>query len=232
MASDDIQGQVTDSNGNAVTNAVVALWSQSNPNNVVTTQADASGNYLFEDHPDGDGTSQNWHLAAYDPSDGTRQFPSLHSVSAQLLPAIPDSVVSRPDDNFTSNLTDAFGLVINPNSDFDRFAVRVSTNTSKHTRLRVYDYSSSSYVFFEDVSSTVAGDTITIDQPIDTGDDYAVELDAEGSTWDVGNNPDENNYPYPGEDIDIVARSKNAIKQTTESVTSINDIGNPDNVLG
>lgn len=95
MASDDIQGQVTDGTGNAVANAVVALWNQDNPAEVITTQADSNGNYIFEEHPDGDGTSQNWHLAAYDPNDGSRQFPSLHSIDSQLPPDIPDSVIHR-----------------------------------------------------------------------------------------------------------------------------------------
>lgn len=91
MATDDIQGQVTDSSGNAVGGAIVALWSQDNPNNVVTTQADSSGNYIFDSHPDGNKTTQNWHLAAYDPNDGSRQFPSLHTISSQLYPPIPDN---------------------------------------------------------------------------------------------------------------------------------------------
>lgn len=91
MADDDIQGQVVDQDGNTVANAVVALWKQDAPNQVITTQADSSGNYIFDSHPDGDGTSQNWHLAAYDPNDGSRQFPSLHSVSSQLDIGIPDS---------------------------------------------------------------------------------------------------------------------------------------------
>lgn len=85
MANDDIQGTVTDADGNAVGGAIVALWNQDNPNNVVTTTADSNGNYVFNHHSDGDGTSTNWHLTARDPNDGTRQFPSLHSVSAQVV---------------------------------------------------------------------------------------------------------------------------------------------------
>jgi len=107
MTNDDIQGTVTDANGNAVGGAIVALWDQDNPNNVVTTTADSNGNYIFEDHPNGDGTSTNWHVAARDPTDGTRQFPSLHSVSAQLPNAIPASGISRY--NFEQDLTDAWG---------------------------------------------------------------------------------------------------------------------------
>jgi len=112
MASDDIQGQVTDGTGNAVANAVVALWNQDNPTKVITTQADSNGNYVFTNHPDGDGTSQNWHLAAYDPNDGSRQFPSLHSINSQLPLDIPDGVVTQyqfEDDSDTTTATDAVG---------------------------------------------------------------------------------------------------------------------------
>lgn len=95
MANDDIQGQVTDQDENAVPNATVALWSQSNPTEVITTQADANGFYEFTGHPDDDGTTQEWHLAARDPNDDSRQFPSLHSISSQMSPVIPDSVVDN-----------------------------------------------------------------------------------------------------------------------------------------
>jgi len=93
MASDDIQGTITDDTGTAISGATVALWLQSSPGQVVTTTTDASGNYIFENHPDADGTSKTWHLAARDPNDSTRQFRSLHSVSASLPSpsTIPDS---------------------------------------------------------------------------------------------------------------------------------------------
>jgi hypothetical protein len=107
MANDDIQGTVTDANGNAVGGAIVALWYQGSPNKVVTTQADSNGNYIFTQHPDADGTSRNWHVAARDPTDKTRQFPSLHSVSSQLSPAIPGSGVALY--NFEQDVTDPWG---------------------------------------------------------------------------------------------------------------------------
>jgi len=98
MANDDIQGTVTDADGNAVGGAIVALWDQDNPNEVVTTTADSNGDYIFKTHPDADGTATNWHLTARDPNDGTRQFPSLHSVSAQITTAIPnDGLVHHYD---------------------------------------------------------------------------------------------------------------------------------------
>jgi len=95
MANDDIQGTVTDANGNAVGGAIVALWDQDNPNIVKTTTADSNGNYMFEGHPDGNGTSVNWHVAARDPNDVSRQFPSLHSIDAQLIPEQPSAGVAR-----------------------------------------------------------------------------------------------------------------------------------------
>jgi len=106
MANDDIQGTVTDANGNAVGGAVVALWKQDNPSIVKTTTADSNGNYIFENHPDNDGTSTNWHVAARDPTDATRQFPSLHSVSAQFPEPLPDSPTAQYQ--YDAQLLDGF----------------------------------------------------------------------------------------------------------------------------
>jgi hypothetical protein len=113
MANDDIQGTITDSNGNSISNAVVTLFLNNNPNKAITTQADSNGNYIFNNHPDGDGTTKNWHLAAYDPNDTSRQFKSLHSVSASLADSIPDSAVSRwtlnDTDTGSGKTTDSWG---------------------------------------------------------------------------------------------------------------------------
>lgn len=93
MADSDIQGIITDETGTTISNAIVAVWLQSNPKNVVTTQTDSNGQYVISNHPDGDGSSQNWRIAVRDPNDSSRQFLSPHSVSAQLSPGIPASVV-------------------------------------------------------------------------------------------------------------------------------------------
>lgn len=91
MANDDIQGQVTDSSGNPIDGAEVYLFSQDNVNTVLQTTTDVNGNYIFENHPDGDGTSQQWYVTTSHTD--VEQFTAYGKpyVSAQLSSAILDS---------------------------------------------------------------------------------------------------------------------------------------------
>jgi len=100
MAQDDIQGQVVDAQGNPVSGAIVELTKsyQSSPTGqeaVQRTTTDSNGNYIFEGHPDGDGTTQEWHVSAYN-HDGTAYVNSFNNpgVTAELPSnAIPDSAI-------------------------------------------------------------------------------------------------------------------------------------------
>jgi hypothetical protein len=98
MASENIEGTATDTQGNPLQDAVIALF-LTNPNatdgdikNVQYTRTDSNGNYVIQDHPDADGTSQEWHVAGYY-QDGTGEFNVLSkpSVEASVGSAIPDS---------------------------------------------------------------------------------------------------------------------------------------------
>jgi len=100
MAQDDIQGQVVDGAGNPVSGAIVELTKsyQSSPLDeqvVRRTTTDANGNYIFEFHPDGDGTTQEWHVSCYN-HDGTAYVNSFNNpgVTADLS-AIPDSGIEQ-----------------------------------------------------------------------------------------------------------------------------------------
>jgi len=101
MAQDDIQGQVVDGAGNPVSGAIVELTKsyQSSPLDeqvVRRTTTDANGNYIFEFHPDGDGTTQEWHVSCYN-HDGTAYVNSFNNpgVTADLRSnAIPDPVTN------------------------------------------------------------------------------------------------------------------------------------------
>jgi len=146
---------------------------------------------------------------------------------------IPDSVVSRTDDDGSTSNSGSFGLVINPNNDFDKFGVRISNNTSGATRLRVYEYSQSSYVHSQSISGSTSGDAVAVNFPISQGEDYGVELDGSGQSYTVGfyGGSGSQNYPITGTDIDIVARSQDGTQQTNNDYIGINDIGNPSNIL-
>lgn len=145
-------------------------------------------------------------------------------------PAIPDSVVSRTDDKDSATDNKSWGLVINPNDDFGAVGARISSNSSDPTRARLFDYDSGSYVASTDISGKTAGETFALEATITAGQDYGIELDAEGASWGFGYNSGEANYPYTGSDIDIVGRSTDGSK-SQEDVLVVNDIGNPDGVL-
>ena len=102
MTENDIQGQVVNATGEPVSGAIVELTRsyESNPigeESVFRTTTDSNGNYIFEGHPDGDGTTQEWHVSAYS-HDGTAYVNSFNNpgVTAELPSnAIPDSGVAR-----------------------------------------------------------------------------------------------------------------------------------------
>jgi len=148
---------------------------------------------------------------------------------------IPDSVVSRPDDNTDTSTTDSNGHVITPADTFSGIGARISKNTSGVTRARLYDYAASAYIETVDISGLVAGDAFAFGSVIEQGQEYGIEIDAEGGSYtdgyNNGDNSDATAYPYSGQDIDIVAQSRNGSQSTSNVVQAINDIGNPDSVL-
>ena len=154
------------------------------------------------------------------------------SVGVGVGSAIPDSVVSRPDDtNTATGLSNSIGLVVNRNADYNAIGARISSQTSNATRARLFDYSTESYELSQDISALVAGDTFAFEYEFKSGVNYGVEIDADAGSWDVGFNST-SAYPYIGSDIDIVARSQNGSIDDTSGVAAVNDIGNPDDVLG
>lgn len=91
MANDDIQGTITDADGNVVQGATVSLFKHTGEV-VEHTTTDASGNYIFGSHSEGDGTSTDWHVVArYDDGNGNYNAFSKPYVTASLSTAVPDS---------------------------------------------------------------------------------------------------------------------------------------------
>lgn len=96
MSNDDIQGTILDEAGNPISGAVVALIPDEGDSgdNVLYTTTDANGNYLFDAHPQGDGTTQQWHIVAqYQDGGGEYNTLSRPNVSAALPGGgtVPDS---------------------------------------------------------------------------------------------------------------------------------------------
>jgi len=111
MANSDIRGQVLDEDGNPVQGATVYLFKQNNPNSIKTITTDSNGEYVFQNHPDGDGTETEWFVASfYEEADGdifnTLSKPKVFST---LEPSIPSTVVENFEDNDISNYSGDVG---------------------------------------------------------------------------------------------------------------------------
>ena len=152
-------------------------------------------------------------------------------VDGEEISAIPDSVVSRPDDNDSVSDDPSRGLVINPNSTFQSVGVEISTNTSGVSRARLYDYDADQYIETVDVSDLSAGDAFKFDSEIKQGQDYGLEADNDGSSYTIGFNDGATDYPYTGEDIDIVAGSSGGNLETDRQAQVLNNVGNPQGIL-
>lgn len=118
MANDDIQGTITDEAGNPIEGAVVALIPDEGQDGarVIYRTTDANGDFVFEGHPQGDGTTQLWHVVAqYDDGGGSYNTVSKPNISAPLPQGeiIPDSGVFRWDCENSNNDTSVVADVWN-----------------------------------------------------------------------------------------------------------------------
>lgn len=100
MANDDIQGTILDEAGNPIEGAIVELTLADGESGdaAVYTTTDANGDFIFEGHPQGDGTSKEWHITAYwEDGSGSYNTYSKPNVSASLPEGgvIPDSALDQ-----------------------------------------------------------------------------------------------------------------------------------------
>jgi len=107
--------------------------------------------------------------------------------SAGLLNVIPESVVSRPDDNNSTSTTDYFEMQVTTTVEWPEFGFEISSNTQNATRIRVVRFSDST-VIGEITGSFNAGDTPTVDlsDNMTSGETYGLRLDAEGASYTAG----------------------------------------------
>ena len=144
-------------------------------------------------------------------------------------PEIPDSVVSRPDDDSTApGRDDVQGMEIELKSDWPSIGGRISNNSSGADTARLYDSDTRSQIDSVDISGLSSGDAFTFDDVnLESGKKYIIFLD--GANWTLGFRDNESNYPYTSDDVDItgnVSESTNASVYTDDVVQAIDDIGN------
>ena len=113
---------------------------------------------------------------------------------------IPDSVVSRPDDDRSFDSENTFGVRIETSQEWEDFGGRLSQNISGQTRAYLYRVSDGQLMGDLDISGLSALDTFVIsDVNLAANEQYNFVVDAEGSTFTQGSF--ENSvYPYTSSD--------------------------------
>lgn len=120
----------------------------------------------------------------------------LNSISA-----IPDSVVTRPNDDISFSDSEGYGMVVEPSQDWPDIGAELSNNLSGATRAYIYDFSDGTLLGDTDISGLSAGDTFTFGVSISAGGQYSFVVDAEGSSFTVGRLDGSSDlYPYTSSD--------------------------------
>jgi hypothetical protein len=152
----------------------------------------------------------------------------IHAFHDRVAPgsAIPDSVVSRPDDDDSFSNMDEEGMEIELKSDWPSIGARISNNTIGATRAYLRE-SDGTAITDIDISGLSSGDAFTFDDVnLSSGNRYWITLSAEGSSWTLGFRNGADNYPYTSDDIDITARVLDGSSTQQGNAWAINDIGN------
>jgi len=151
---------------------------------------------------------------------------ALDGHDSLVVSAIPDSVVSRPNDDLSTETTQSAGAVVNFNSKFGQFGFNISNNTEGVTRARLFDYSQGTYVLSVDISNKSAGDPVIFEYSVVVGVDYGIELDANGGSYQSGFLSGSSGSTYTSQDVDIVSVSVDGSQSSTDAHQNVNDIGN------
>jgi len=147
-------------------------------------------------------------------------------VDGSEVSAIPDSVVSREEDDGDGTTSNQLGLEVELKSDWPSIGAEISNLTSGATRAYLQDDSGSD-IDSIDISDKSSGDSFTFDDVnLPSGERYRIVLDAEGSDYTRGFASDGDNYPYTTEDIDITGVVLDGDISTSDQARGVNHIGN------
>ena len=141
--------------------------------------------------------------------------------------AIPDSVVSRPNDDDSTTRTEKEGLEIEVKSDWPSIGVEISNNSSGASTAYLQD-SNGNEIQTTDISELSSGDAFTFDEVnLQSGNKYRILLDDGGNSWTLGFTSGGLDYPYTSDDVDITATVENDDEVTTSDVVrAVDNIGN------
>ena len=159
------------------------------------------------------------------------QYTEWRSISdGSIISSIPDSVVERPADNSTVSDDDRLaGLPIETKTKWTSIGVTISQNTTGLTRAYLEDEDGNE-LDAVDISDLSSGDVFTFeDVNLQSDEIYLILGDAEGSTYDSGQNDgSEGDYPFTSDDVDIIGAvtDNNRQIETDQQARLFNSIGN------
>ena len=144
---------------------------------------------------------------------------SLRSVST----GVPDSVVSRPDDDASTTDDRERGLQIETKTEWPSIGARISNNTAGATTAYLRE-DDGTEIDSLDISNLDTGDAFTFDDvDLEADTKYRIVIDAGGSDYTVGFFGGDTDYPYTSEDVDITSAITDG--STTNSPLTVNDVG-------
>lgn len=127
------------------------------------------------------------------------------------------TTATRPDDDSTStDVTGAYGLRINPNSDIEGVRVEISANTGPVSEVALLD--SNENILAEATNGPYsAGETIDLVATLSASTTYYVSV-YDSSTYDVGFHNGGGSFPYTSADVDITAVANSAHPDDGDSI--------------
>jgi hypothetical protein len=147
-------------------------------------------------------------------------------------PAIPDSVVSRDQDNHVDASGGAkFGIRISVSQEWPEIGAELSSQQDDSiTRAYVHRVSDGQLMGDTDISGLSGGDTftITLDTALQSGEDYNFVVDAEGPGFNIGQD-DSPNFPYTSSDgnLEITNGARDDTNTFSEpsAIVTVGDVG-------
>lgn len=142
--------------------------------------------------------------------------------------AIPDSVVSRPDDNNSTTDSRTLGLKIESTVDWPSIGAELSSNSTDFTTAYIYRESDGQLMGQTDVSPLSAGDTFVVeDVNLQSNTVYNFVMDAEGSSWTTGYLGGPPDYPFTSADsqLSIIDGAEDATAEAN-AASSFKRVGN------
>jgi len=146
------------------------------------------------------------------------------------------SSVTRAADNGSTDISDGYGIVINPNTSISEITVTLSSNTGAVNSVFLADNTET--ILAEKTAGYTGGDEVTLSASLNAGDDYYLGVYDNGNTYTVGKSTNVS-FPNTSEEIDMITGVFDAHPDDGETATESNSaayavqsVSSPDSTSG